>query len=105
MSESPHKTLETMFTAVLGGMGLDAELMVTDVDAGEMVRGIRGYALLAGVRGAAPADVKGLEEIIRRVSQLVGEQETIEEMDINPLAAFPDRVIALDARFRIADGS
>ena len=74
---------------------------VTDVDAGEMVRGIRGYPLLEGVRDAAPVDVTALEEIIRRVSQMVGELEAIEEMDINPLAAFPDRVVALDARFRI----
>ena len=74
---------------------------VTDVDAAEMVRTIRGYPLLEGVRGAAPADLKALEEVIRRVSQLVGEQEAIEEMDINPLAAFEDRAVALDARFRI----
>jgi len=75
---------------------------VTDVDAAEMVRAIRGYPMLEGVRGAVPVDLRALEEIIRRVSQLVGEQEMIEEMDINPLAAFPDRVVALDARFRIA---
>lgn len=75
---------------------------VTDVDAGEMVRAIRGYPLLEGVRGAAPVKLAALEEVIRRVSQLVGEQEMIEEMDINPLAAFPDHVVALDARFRIA---
>jgi succinyl-CoA synthetase beta subunit len=42
-----------------------------------------------------------LEEIIQRVSQMAGENEGIVEMDINPLVAFPDRVVALDARFRI----
>ena len=75
---------------------------VTDVDAREMVRGIRGYGFLEGVRGEPAVDVVALQEIIQRVSQLVGEHEAILEMDINPLVAFPDRVLALDARFRVA---
>jgi acetyl coenzyme A synthetase (ADP forming)-like protein len=75
---------------------------LTDVDAREMVRGIRGYPLLEGVRGDAAVDLVALEEILQRVSQLVGEHEAILEMDINPLVAFPDRVLALDARFRVA---
>ena len=75
---------------------------VTDVDAREMVRGIRGYPLLEGVRGETSVDLVALEEIVQRVSQMVGEHEEIAEMDINPLVAFPDRVVALDARFRIA---
>ena len=74
---------------------------VTDVDAREMIRGIRGYPLLEGVRGETSVDLVALEEIIQRVSQLVGEHEAIAEMDINPLVAFPDRVVALDARFSI----
>jgi acyl-CoA synthetase (NDP forming) len=74
---------------------------VTDVDAREMIRGIRGYPLLEGVRGETSVDLVQLEEIIQRVSQMAGENEGIVEMDINPLVAFPDRVVALDARFRI----
>ena len=74
---------------------------LTDVDAREMVRAIRGYRLLEGVRGEPAVDLVALQEILQRVSQLVGEHETILEMDINPLAAFPDRVMALDARFRV----
>jgi len=75
---------------------------VTDVDAREMVRAIRGFGFLEGVRGEPAVDLVALQEIIQRVSQLVGEHEDILEMDINPLVAFPDRVLALDARFRIA---
>jgi len=78
---------------------------VSDVDAREMVRGIRGFPLLEGVRGETSVDLVALEEMIQRVSQLVGEQEAIAEMDINPLVAFPDRVLALDARFRIEPGA
>jgi acyl-CoA synthetase (NDP forming) len=77
---------------------------VTDLDAREMVRGIRGYRLLEGVRGETSVDLVALEEIVQRVSQLVGEQEAVLEMDINPLVAFPDRVVAVDARFRIGIG-
>jgi acetyl coenzyme A synthetase (ADP forming)-like protein len=75
---------------------------LTDVDAREMIRAIRGYPLLEGVRGEAAVDVVALEEILQRVSQLVGEHEAILDMDINPLVSFPDRALALDARFRIA---
>jgi len=75
---------------------------LTDVDAREMVRAIRGYPLLEGVRGQAAVDVVALEEILQRVSQLVGEHEAVLDMDINPLVTFPDRALALDARFRIA---
>ncbi len=74
---------------------------LTDLDAGEMVRGIRGYKLLEGVRGETSVDLVALQEVVQRVSQLVGDQETIAEMDINPLVAYPDRVVAVDARFRI----
>ena len=93
----------------LGGLAVEVlkdvvfrEHPVTDVDAREMVRGIRGYGFLEGVRGEPAVDLVALQEIIQRVSQLVGEHEAILEMDINPLVAFPDRVLALDARFRIA---
>jgi acetyltransferase len=75
---------------------------VTDVDARDMVRGIRGYPLLEGVRGETSVDLVGVQEMIQRVSQMVGELEAIAEMDINPLKAFPDRVVAVDARFRVA---
>jgi acetyl coenzyme A synthetase (ADP forming)-like protein len=75
---------------------------VTDIDAREMVRGIRGYKLLEGVRGETSVDLVALEEIVQRVSQMVGDHEAILEMDVNPLVAFPDRVVALDARFTVA---
>ena len=78
---------------------------VTDIDAREMIRGIRGYPLLEGVRGETSVDLVALEEIIQRVSQMAGDHEEIVEMDINPLVAFADRVVALDARFQIAKGS
>lgn len=77
---------------------------VTDLDARDMVRGIQGVKLLEGVRGETSVDFAGLEEAIQRVSQLVGDFPEITEMDVNPLAAFPDRVVAVDARFMLGGG-
>ncbi len=79
---------------------------VTDVDAREMVREIQGYPLLEGVRGEAPVDVDRLAEILRRVSQLVGDHPRIAEMDLNPLLAFPGGrgAVAVDARVVLEEG-
>ena len=51
-----------------------------------------------GVRGRRPVDLDALEQLLVRFSQLVVEQPRIAEIDINPLLASPERLIALDAR-------
>lgn len=56
------------------------------------------YHALKGVRGRAPVNMAALEELLVRFSQLVAEQPWISEIDINPLLASPERLIALDAR-------
>jgi acetyltransferase len=53
---------------------------------------------LKGVRGRAPVNLAALEELLVRFSQLVVEQKWIKEIDINPLLASPERLLALDAR-------
>ena len=53
---------------------------------------------LKGVRGRPPVDLQGLASLLVRFSQLVLEQRWIKEIDINPLLASPDRLLALDAR-------
>lgn len=53
---------------------------------------------LKGVRGRKPVDMAALGELLVRFSQLVVEQPWIKEMDINPLLASPERLLALDAR-------
>ena len=76
---------------------------LTDRDASEMVREIRGYRLLEGYRGHAPADVEALEETLLRVSQLVDEIPEISELDLNPIFAFPpgQGCQIVDARMRV----
>ena len=58
----------------------------------------RVFTALKGVRGRAPVDITGLEELLVRFSQLIVEQRWIKEIDINPLLASPERLLALDAR-------
>ncbi|HEX6048681.1 MAG TPA: acetate--CoA ligase family protein, partial [Gemmatimonadaceae bacterium] len=71
-------------------------------DAQEMVTGIRGAAILKGLRGEPPADHDALVDAVRRVAQLAVDFPEIEEMDVNPLLAFERGAIAIDARFRVA---
>lgn len=63
-----------------------------------MMEGTRIYKALQGVRGRPPVDQMALERLMVRFSQLVVEQPWIKEIDINPLLASHERLIALDAR-------
>lgn len=56
------------------------------------------YEALKGVRGRRPINLTELEKLLVRFSQIVAEQRLIAEIDINPLIASPDRLLALDAR-------
>ncbi len=78
-------------------------LPVTDVDARDMVRSIRSFALLEGVRGEPAVDVGFIEEMILRLAQLVDEVAGIEELDINPILVAPTRARCrvVDARIRV----
>ena len=62
---------------------------LTDRDAAEMVRGIKGYRLLTGYRGHPSADLEALEDTLLRVSRLVEEIPEISELDLNPIFALP----------------
>ena len=73
---------------------------VSREEARDMIAELRGAKVLAGVRGAPPADVEGLAEIIARVSCLVADHaDVIAEIDINPLFVRPagQGVVAADA--------
>ena len=63
-----------------------------------MMEQTRIYKALKGVRGRKPVDLQALELLMVRFSALVAEQRWIKEIDINPLLASPDGLIALDAR-------
>ena len=56
------------------------------------------YQALQGIRGRPPIDLNALEQLLVRFSQMVVERPRIKEVDINPLLASPEGLIALDAR-------
>jgi acetate---CoA ligase (ADP-forming) len=93
-----------------GAGGTSAELLgdvavrltpLTDLDASEMLRSLKLFPLLEGYRGTPPCDLAGLEELLLRVSALVGNHPEIEEMDLNPVMALPDGPLVVDARIRV----
>jgi len=88
-----------VFVEVLGDVVFRVH-PVSDIDAAEMIRQVKGYKLLEGMRGEKGVDLDLLEQAIQRISQLVGDFPQITELDINPLVVFEPvkRPVVLDAR-------
>jgi acetyl coenzyme A synthetase (ADP forming)-like protein len=76
---------------------------LTDRDADDLVRGIRGFPLLQGYRGRAPVDLDALKDVLLRISRLAIDVPEIVELDLNPVMALPSgrgcRIV--DARIRV----
>jgi acetyltransferase len=70
-----------------------------------MMEQTRVYKALKGVRGRKAVDLAALEELMVRFSELVVENAAIKEIDINPVLASPERLLALDARVVVHDRS
>jgi len=77
---------------------------IQPLDARDMIRSIRGVAVLDGVRGAPPVDFAALGDVLLRISQLAMDHPEIAELDVNPLLALPSGVVAVDARVLVAGG-
>lgn len=71
---------------------------LTHSDASEMIKEIKGYRLLEGYRGSEPANVTVLEDMLLKISDFIGKTPEVKEMDINPIFAYKDSAIAVDAR-------
>ena len=77
---------------------------LTDRDAAELVKEIKGYRLLEGFRGSPPADLRAIEDLLLRVSLLSESIPEITELDLNPVFALPpgQGCLIADARIRVA---
>jgi acyl-CoA synthetase (NDP forming) len=75
---------------------------LTDADAVDLVQSVRISPLLLGERGHPPVDLAGLQDVILRLSTLADDLPEVAELDINPIIARPDGVIAVDARIRVS---
>jgi len=71
---------------------------LTRRDAREMIGEIKGYPILEGYRGQEPANISILEEMLLTVSEFVDSRPEIKELDINPIFAYSDNALAIDAR-------
>lgn len=71
---------------------------ITLRDAKEMIRELKGFPLLQGYRNLPPAHLPSLEDMLLKVSQMIEATPGIKELDINPIFAYQDGAIAVDAR-------
>ena len=74
-------------------------------DAAEMIREIKGYPILNGYRGQEAVDVANLEDMIIKVSDFIEKTPDIKELDLNPVFAYGDGAVAVDARVVLEDGA
>ena len=71
---------------------------VSPVEALAMLQSLKGYRLLAGYRGAKPVALDALADAIARLSELAADHhERLAEVDVNPIVARTDCVVAVDA--------
>ena len=72
-------------------------------DAREMIQEIKGYPVLQGYRGQAPVDIAGLEEMLLKVSAFIEKHPEVRELDLNPVLAYSDGAVAVDARIMLGE--
>jgi acetyl-CoA synthetase (ADP-forming) len=75
---------------------------ITPWDAEQMIREVKGYRLLKGSRGQPAVDLDALREALVGLSRLVEQHQEIAELDLNPIIAYPDGVVAVDARITLS---
>jgi acyl-CoA synthetase (NDP forming) len=71
---------------------------ITRVDAEEMVREIKAYKILEGVRGMPPADQETILDILMKTSEMLVECPEIKELDMNPILVYEKGAKIVDAR-------
>jgi acetyltransferase len=109
------KAEEGLGHAVVFGLGgIYVEIMqdvvfnltpISSAEAREMLAAIKGAPLLQGVRGQKGVDQDRLTEILQRLSQLLTDLPEIQEMDLNPIKAFADKVFVVDARISLKESA
>ena len=72
-------------------------------DARQIVREIKGFPILEGIRGRPGSDIDALEAMILQVSAFAEQHPEVAELDLNPVFAYPDGAIAVDARVVLAE--
>ena len=71
---------------------------ITERDAAEMIEEIKAVKILDGARGMPPCHKPTLAEILHKTSKMLMENPEIKELDMNPILAYPDSAMIVDAR-------
>jgi acetyltransferase len=74
---------------------------LSGAEAGQMIRSLKGYKILEGMRGQAGINLDAYEDILVRLSMVLSQHEQIAELDLNPLMGHGDQVLVVDSRIRI----
>ena len=74
-------------------------------DALGMIREIKGYGLISGYRGQPPVDEEALADCLLSVAQMAENHPKIVEIDLNPVMAYPDGILVVDARIIEEEGN
>jgi acyl-CoA synthetase (NDP forming) len=77
-------------------------LPVTDTDAAAMWRSLRAAPLLTGYRGQPSVDTAAVEDLLQRLGRLAEDLPELAELDLNPVLARPDGLVAVDVKLRLA---
>ena len=95
-------------TLMLGLGGIFTEILrdvsfriwpITLEEALEMINELKGSLLFKGYRGRPPINTYNIAEVILKLGKLMEEHPEIESVDFNPVVAYPDTVLVVDARF------
>jgi acetyl coenzyme A synthetase (ADP forming)-like protein len=89
-----------VFAELIGSTRL-ALAPLTDVEADELVASGKAGRLVAGWRGAPPADSAAVADVLHRLARLVDHHAEVAELDLNPVLAGPHGCVAVDARVRL----
>jgi acyl-CoA synthetase (NDP forming) len=73
-------------------------------DAQEMIQEIKGYPLLKGYRGKEAASITALVEIILKISKFIEQNSQVKELELNPIFAYRNKAVAVDARIILEKG-
>ena len=74
---------------------------VSNQEARMMIKSLKSYPILKGIRGQKGIDIEAFVEIITKISALLQLAPEISELDINPLLASYEEIIAVDSRIKI----
>jgi len=75
---------------------------INDRDAAQMVEEIKGFPLLQGYRGSEATDIGKLKALLMQVSSFIEQHPEVAELDLNPVFAYSDGALAVDARIVLA---